>query len=111
MSADAATAPMVLLDCRLFDNDLERDRWLSSPHVILFWSDHPDVYMRRNLAGTVEGVTQRLQRYVDAGVTQFGIYFRDYPGGDSVAKFMVEVVPALTQPAVDIDGIRHLTPA
>jgi alkanesulfonate monooxygenase SsuD/methylene tetrahydromethanopterin reductase-like flavin-dependent oxidoreductase (luciferase family) len=111
VSADPTAPPMVFLDCRLFDNDLERDRWLSSPHVILFWSDHPDVYMRRNLAGTTEAVTRQLQRYVDAGITEFGIYFRDYPTGDSAWKFMVDVVPALTQPAGDLDETAPLTAA
>jgi alkanesulfonate monooxygenase SsuD/methylene tetrahydromethanopterin reductase-like flavin-dependent oxidoreductase (luciferase family) len=111
MSADATARPMVFLDCRIFDNDRERDRWLSSPHVILFWSDHPDVYMRRNLAGTIEAVTEQLQRYVDAGVTQFGLYFRDYPAADSVSKFMLDVVPALTQPADRLDEAPQLTAA
>lgn len=98
-SAGGTARPAVLLDCRLFDDDLERDRWLSSPHVIIFWSDHPDVYMRRNLVGTVETVVGQLQRYVDAGVTEFGLYFRDYPATGGLRRFMTEVVPALSVPA------------
>ncbi|QSB14748.1 hypothetical protein JQS43_25425 [Natronosporangium hydrolyticum] len=88
---------MIFLDCRLFDDELERDRWLSSPHVTILWSDHPDIYMRRNLIGTPERILEKLQRYVDAGVTEFGIYFRDYPALDSVSRFMTDVVPYLNQ--------------
>lgn len=98
-AADGVARQMVFLDCRLFDEDLERDRWLSSPHVIIFWSDHPDVYVRRNLVGTTGSVTEQLQRYVDAGVTEFGLHFRDYPARDGVRRFMTEVVPALRRPA------------
>jgi len=87
--------PMVMLDCRIFDTNLERDRWLASPHVIIFWSDHPDVYVGRNLIGTPDAVRAQLQRYVDAGVRDFAIYFRDYPASRSAERFMTEVVPEL----------------
>jgi alkanesulfonate monooxygenase SsuD/methylene tetrahydromethanopterin reductase-like flavin-dependent oxidoreductase (luciferase family) len=87
--------PMVMLDCRIFDTDLDRDRWLASPHVIIFWSDHPDVYVGRNLIGTPDAVRAQLQRYVDAGVRDFAIYFRDYPASRSAERFMTEVVPEL----------------
>jgi alkanesulfonate monooxygenase SsuD/methylene tetrahydromethanopterin reductase-like flavin-dependent oxidoreductase (luciferase family) len=104
-AGDGSVRPTVFLDCRLFDDELERDRWLSSPHVIIFWSDHPDAYMRRNLVGTPERVVEQLQRYVDAGVSDFGVYFRDYPSSDSVRRFMTEVVPALSRPAADLAPI------
>jgi alkanesulfonate monooxygenase SsuD/methylene tetrahydromethanopterin reductase-like flavin-dependent oxidoreductase (luciferase family) len=90
----------VLLDCRLFEDRRERDRWLASPHVIMFWSEHPDVYVPRNLIGTVEAVAERLQAYVDAGTTEFILYFRDYPALTSLRTFMTEVVPALGAAAV-----------
>jgi alkanesulfonate monooxygenase SsuD/methylene tetrahydromethanopterin reductase-like flavin-dependent oxidoreductase (luciferase family) len=92
------------LDVRLFDSGLERDRWLGSPHVIIFWSDHPDVYVRRNLVGTVDAVRARLQEYVDLGLTEFALYFRDYPSLHSVHRFMTEVVPGLVPPRVAPDS-------
>jgi alkanesulfonate monooxygenase SsuD/methylene tetrahydromethanopterin reductase-like flavin-dependent oxidoreductase (luciferase family) len=93
--ASTEVRPMVMLDCRIFDTNLDRDRWLASPHVIIFWSDHPDVYVGRNLIGTPDAVRAQLQRYVDAGVRDFAIYFRDYPASRSAERFMTEVVPQL----------------
>jgi alkanesulfonate monooxygenase SsuD/methylene tetrahydromethanopterin reductase-like flavin-dependent oxidoreductase (luciferase family) len=87
---------IVLLDCRIFDSELERDRWLASPHVIIFWSDHPDLYVSRNLIGTVEAVRDQMGRFLDAGAREFAIYFRDYPAARSAERFMTEVVPDLT---------------
>jgi alkanesulfonate monooxygenase SsuD/methylene tetrahydromethanopterin reductase-like flavin-dependent oxidoreductase (luciferase family) len=89
---------MALLDCRIFDSELDRDRWLASPHVIIFWSDHPDLYVGRNLIGTVEAVRDQMRRFMAAGIREFGIYFRDYPATRSAERFITEVMPELAEP-------------
>jgi alkanesulfonate monooxygenase SsuD/methylene tetrahydromethanopterin reductase-like flavin-dependent oxidoreductase (luciferase family) len=88
----------VLLECRIFDTITERDRWLSMPHVVIFWSEHPDLYMRRNLAGTHASVRRQVQRYVDAGATRFLVWFRDYPELSSVRRLITEVAPGVSGP-------------
>lgn len=88
----------VLLECRTFDTIDDRNRWLATPYVVIFWSEHPDLYMRRNLAGTVGAVRTQVQRYVDAGATRFLVWFRDYPELSSVRRFMTDVVPGVTGP-------------
>lgn len=86
-------------ECRITESAVERDRWLATPYVVAFWSEHPDLYMRRNLVGTVEAVAQRLQRYIDAGAQQVILWFSDYPQTTSLERFVHEVVPRLTAPA------------
>jgi alkanesulfonate monooxygenase SsuD/methylene tetrahydromethanopterin reductase-like flavin-dependent oxidoreductase (luciferase family) len=107
--ADAAVDPdgierTVLLECRIFDTVNERDRWLATPHVVIFWSEHPDLYMRRNLAGTVDGVRRQVERYLDAGATRFLVWFRDYPSLNSARQLITEVAPT-------VSGRRELAPA
>jgi alkanesulfonate monooxygenase SsuD/methylene tetrahydromethanopterin reductase-like flavin-dependent oxidoreductase (luciferase family) len=85
----------VLLECQIFDSERDRDRWLATPHVVIFWSEHPDLYMQRNVAGTVAGVRDRLAEYVAAGATQFLVWFRDYPDTRSVHQLMADVAPHL----------------
>ncbi|GAA4855840.1 LLM class flavin-dependent oxidoreductase [Saccharopolyspora rosea] len=82
----------VLLESRIFDTEDERDRWLATPHVVIFWSEHPDLYMRRNLVGTVDAVRDRVRAYLDAGARRFLVWFRDYPELTSARRFMSEVV-------------------
>lgn len=88
----------VLLECRIFDSDIDRDRWLATPHVVIFWSEHPDLYMRRNAVGTVAAVRAQLQRYVDAGATRFLVWFRDYPDLASMRQLTTQVAPGLSGP-------------
>ncbi|ONI76214.1 hypothetical protein ALI144C_36700 [Actinosynnema sp. ALI-1.44] len=88
----------VMLECRIFDTTVDRDRWLAMPHVVIFWSEHPDLYMGRNLVGTPDAVRGQVQRYVDAGATRFVVWFRDYPELGSVRKLMTEVVPDVSGP-------------
>lgn len=93
----------VMLECRLFDDLLERDRWLASPYVVAFWSAHPDNYCRRNLVGTPDAVAARLQRYVDAGAGELMVYFRDYPEAASLEAFITQVVPQVAAPLRDAE--------
>ncbi|MEU5418562.1 LLM class flavin-dependent oxidoreductase [Streptomyces sp. NPDC001407] len=80
-------------ECRIFDSVLERDRWLSTPHEVLFWSHHPDLLARRSLYGTPEQLTERARRLVAAGVAEFVLWFRDYPATTSLERLFQEVVP------------------
>jgi alkanesulfonate monooxygenase SsuD/methylene tetrahydromethanopterin reductase-like flavin-dependent oxidoreductase (luciferase family) len=88
----------VLLECRIFDSAIDRDRWLATPYVVIFWSEHPDLYMQRNAAGTVAAVRTQLQRYVDAGATQFLVWFRDYPDLTSMRQLTTQVARGLPGP-------------
>jgi len=47
------------------------------------------------IVGSVEQVTERMGRYVDAGVERFMIYFLDYPSMSSIIPFAEQVVPSL----------------
>jgi alkanesulfonate monooxygenase SsuD/methylene tetrahydromethanopterin reductase-like flavin-dependent oxidoreductase (luciferase family) len=89
----------VLLECQIFDSSQARDTWLATPYIVIFWSEHPDMYMRRNLAGTVDTVRERLAEYVAAGATGFLLWFRDYPATTSMQRFMAEVAPLVSAPA------------
>ncbi|GII66818.1 hypothetical protein Skr01_69030 [Sphaerisporangium krabiense] len=91
-------AEVVHIECHLFPDTIARDRWLGSPFVIAFWSAHPDNYCERNLVGTVPAVARQVQRYVDTGITEMAVSFRDYPETASLEAFKTEVVP-LVAPA------------
>jgi alkanesulfonate monooxygenase SsuD/methylene tetrahydromethanopterin reductase-like flavin-dependent oxidoreductase (luciferase family) len=88
----------VLLECRIFDSVIDRDRWLATPYVVIFWSEHPDLYMQRNAVGTVATVHTQLERYVEAGATQFLVWFRDYPDLTSMGQLITQVAPGLPEP-------------
>lgn len=88
----------VLLECRIFDSAIDRDRWLATPYIVIFWSEHPDLYMQRNAVGTVDAIRTQLQAYVDAGATQFLVWFRDYPDLTSMRRLTTEVAEGLTGP-------------
>ena len=57
----------------------------------------PDGYVRDNLVGTTEQVTEKVQAFVDAGCAEFVLWFRDFPDTDSLERFMAEVVPAVSR--------------
>ncbi|MFI1798099.1 LLM class flavin-dependent oxidoreductase [Streptomyces sp. NPDC020379] len=80
-------------ECRIFDSALDRDRWLATPHEVLFWSHHPDLLARRSLYGTPEQLVERARRLVAAGVAEFVLWFRDYPATTSLERLFHEVVP------------------
>ncbi|MFC5719498.1 LLM class flavin-dependent oxidoreductase [Streptomyces gamaensis] len=89
----------LVAECRIFDSVLERDRWLASPHEVVFWSHHPDLLARRSLYGTPGQVADRAGRYVAAGIGEFVVWFRDYPSTESLRRLAEEVVPHVPLPA------------
>ncbi|GAA0911433.1 LLM class flavin-dependent oxidoreductase [Streptomyces thermoalcalitolerans] len=99
----AGTRHALLAECRVFDDQVSRDRWLASPHVVAFWSHHPDLLALRSLYGTVEQVLERAERYAAAGVTEFVLWFRDYPKTESLRRVAEEVAPRLPAPAHGTD--------
>lgn len=86
-------------DCLLFDSDADLRRWLDSPGGGHLWAeeDH-DTYVRDNFVGTSEVVAEKVQGFVDAGCREFVLWFRDYPGVESLERFMADVVPRISPP-------------
>ena len=84
-------------DCRLFDTEADLGAWIDSPGGGSLWGrGDPDEYVRDNLVGTVEQVTEKVQAYVDAGCSEFVLWFRDFPSGESMERFTAQVVPNVT---------------
>jgi F420-dependent oxidoreductase-like protein len=83
-------------DCRIFDTDAEARAWCEEPGGGNLWGGEPtDDYLRDNLVGTVEQVTEKTQAFVDAGCREFVLWMRDAPSDESTRRFMAEVVPGL----------------
>jgi F420-dependent oxidoreductase-like protein len=83
-------------DCRLFDSEKDLKQWLAATDGGDLWGnkDH-DSYVRDHLVGTVEQVTEKVQAFVDAGCTEFVLWFRDFPESESLERFARDVVPAI----------------
>jgi hypothetical protein len=81
-------------DCRIFDDERSLRAWCDEPDGGHLWgSAAPDDYIRDNFVGTVETVAEKVQAFVDAGCREFVLWFRDFPSGESLARFAREVVP------------------
>ena len=84
-------------DCMLFDSDADLQRWLDSPGGGDGWGrDDPVDYVRDNFIGTAEQVAEKVRAYLDAGCSEFVLWFRDYPAVESLERFQADVVPRLT---------------
>ncbi len=84
-------------DCRLFDTEADLAAWLDEPDGGNLWGrGDPEAYVRDNLVGTVEQVTEKVQGFVDAGCSEFVLWFRDFPGSESLERFRAEVVPSVS---------------
>jgi len=84
-------------DCRLFDDEAALQAWLDLPGGGSLWGrDDDDAYVRDNFVGTVESVAEKVQAYVDAGCREFVLWFRDFPGSESLERFAREVVPKVS---------------
>ena len=53
--------------------------------------------MRDNFVGTTAQVTEKVQGFVDAGCSEFVLWFRDYPSDESLERFAHEVIPAVSR--------------
>jgi alkanesulfonate monooxygenase SsuD/methylene tetrahydromethanopterin reductase-like flavin-dependent oxidoreductase (luciferase family) len=86
-------------DCRIFDSEAETRAWCESEAGGDLWGGTPtDQYLADNLVGTVEQVVEQTQGFVDAGCRGLILWMRDFPGDESLRRFMAEVVPALHVP-------------
>ncbi len=86
-------------DCRLFDTEAEAVAWCESEEGGHLWGGTPtERYLADNLVGTVDQVVEKAQAFVDAGCRGLILWLRDYPGDETLRRFMLEVVPALTVP-------------
>jgi alkanesulfonate monooxygenase SsuD/methylene tetrahydromethanopterin reductase-like flavin-dependent oxidoreductase (luciferase family) len=85
-------------DCRLFDTDAEARAWCAEPDGGNLWGGGSvDSYLADNLVGTPEQVAEKTQAYIDAGCSEFILWLRDFPGDETLRRFMAEVVPKLSQ--------------
>jgi len=83
-------------DCRLFDSRKDLDAWLDSPGGGQLWGRTPhEDYLRDNFVGTPDQVAEQVQAYVDAGCSEFVLWFRDFPASESLERFAAEVVPQI----------------
>ena len=86
-------------DCILFDADADLQRWLEAPGGGDLWgAEDPATYVRDNLVGTDEAVAEKVHAFLDAGCSEFVLWFRDYPAVESMERFMADVVPRLHLP-------------
>ncbi|MBK5289500.1 MAG: LLM class flavin-dependent oxidoreductase, partial [Acidimicrobiia bacterium] len=81
-------------DCRLFETEADLAAWMDSPEGGSLWGrGDPDEYVRDNFVGTAAQVTEKVQGFVDAGCSEFVLWFRDYPSSESLERFAAEVAP------------------
>jgi F420-dependent oxidoreductase-like protein len=83
-------------DCRIFETERDLQSWLDSGGGSLWGGTPHDEYVRDNLVGTVEQVTEKAQAFVDAGCREFVLWFRDYPSEESLTRWAAEVAPNLS---------------
>jgi len=83
-------------DCAIFDTDAECRTWCDRSGGGSLWGGtSTDDYLADNLVGTVEQVNEKTQAFVDAGCTEFILWLRDYPGDETLRRFIGDVVPKL----------------
>jgi F420-dependent oxidoreductase-like protein len=83
-------------DCLIVESDAELQAWLDSPDGGHLWGGVPhDQYLRDNFVGTVEQVAEQAQAYLDAGCSEFVLWFRDAPSDRSLTAWIEGVVPLL----------------
>ena len=86
-------------DCRIFDTGAEALAWCESEGGGDLWDGtSTEQYLADNLVGTVDQVVEKAQAFVDAGCRGLILWLRDYPGDETLRRFMAEVAPALELP-------------
>ena len=84
-------------DCLIVDSDAELQEWLGGPDGGHLWGGvDRDDYLRDNLVGTVEQVAEKAQAFLEAGCSEFILWFRDAPSDRSMTAWMEGVVPLLS---------------
>jgi len=80
----------------IVNNQNELEKWLDTKDGGHLWAatDHEE-YLRDNFVGTVEQVAEKAQAFLDAGCSEFILWFRDAPSYDSLTAWLQEVVPLL----------------
>ncbi len=83
-------------DCLIVESDAELRAWLDGPDGGHLWGGvDEDTYLRDNFVGTVDRVAEQAQAYLDAGCSEFILWFRDAPSQRSLTAWMEGVVPQL----------------
>ena len=83
-------------DCLIVNSQAELDQWLETKDGGHLWgATGHDEYLRDNFVGTVEQVAEKAQAFLDAGCSEFILWFRDAPSYDSLDAWMQGVVPLL----------------
>jgi F420-dependent oxidoreductase-like protein len=83
-------------DCLIVDSEADLQAWLRSPGGGHLWGRvSPADYVRDNLVGTVEQVVEKAQAFVEAGCSEFILWFRDAPSDRSLTAWMEGVIPHL----------------
>ena len=57
------------------------------------WGIAPEQWREKALVGTPEQVSEKIQRYIDAGCTGFIPWCPDYPGTETLTLFAEKVIP------------------
>lgn len=84
-------------DCMIFDSEADLSRWLGTADGGHLWGESPDAdYVADNFVGTLDQVTEKVQAFVDAGASEFVLWFRDAPATTSLERFIGEVVPRIS---------------
>jgi F420-dependent oxidoreductase-like protein len=84
-------------DCLIVDSEAELDAWMRSPDGGHLWNRvAPGDYLRDNLVGTVDQVAEKAQAFIEAGCSEFILWFRDAPSDRSLTAWMEGVVPQLS---------------
>ncbi len=83
-------------DCLIVESDADLSG-SSMPRGGQLWGrGEPEEWVRDNLVGTPEQVAEKAQGFIDAGCSEFILWFRDAPSHDSMEAWMTEVVPKLS---------------
>jgi alkanesulfonate monooxygenase SsuD/methylene tetrahydromethanopterin reductase-like flavin-dependent oxidoreductase (luciferase family) len=86
-------------DCRIFDTTADTLAWCESEGGGSLSGREPtERYLADNLVGTTEQVVEKAQAFVDAGCRGLILWLRDFPGDETLRRFMAEVVPLLKVP-------------
>jgi len=83
-------------DCRIFDTEADLKAWLDTPAGGSLWGrGDPEEYVRDYFFFNVAPATEKAQGFVDAGCSEFILWFRDAPSDESMTAWIEAVAPGL----------------